>query len=144
MILLNIGFLWYMFYRFEAEKKKSIQSIEIERQEMVYSIGYLIGLLSRNKMLSEAFPDNLRSYFNELVRNDRNLNLILVADSSGRILLSTNVKYEGMNLDSAFFEEITSLTNYEIKQKGNLIVLNMPISEFNKKLLYVRVEYKRR
>lgn len=144
LVLLNIGFLGYIFYKLESEKGKLIQDLEIEKQKMIYSIGYLVGLLSRDKMLSEAFPDNLRTYFNELVRNDRNLSLILIADLSGKIVLSTNVRYEGMNLDSAFLEDITSLINYEVKEKENLLVLNMPVSEFNKKLLYVRIEYKRR
>jgi len=141
VIILDLALIGYFFFRFENEKKTIIQNLTYN---LVYDFGYTLGLFSRDKILSESFPENVRNYLNELVRKDENLNLILIADSTGKVIFSTNVAYENKPINDIFSENITDLVEYEIKSKDNLIILNMPISEFNKKLLYIRIEYKRR
>lgn len=128
----------------EGEKQKFINNFEFQKKQLVYDVAYVLGLFARDKVLSESFPENVRNYLNELVRSDKNLELILISDSSGKVIFSTNVAYEGKNIDEIFSENITSLVDYEIKNTEDKIVLNMPISEFNKKILYLRIEYKRR
>ncbi len=144
VIVLNSIILGYLFFRFENQKNELANKYNVQKQQLVYDLGYLIGLFARDKVLSESFPESVRNYLNELVRSDKNLELILIADSSGNVLFSSNVAYEGKNINEVFSENITSLVDYELKANENSIVLNMPISEFNKKLLYIRIEYKRR
>ncbi len=144
IIVLDLIILGYLFFRFESQKNALVNKYDAQKQQFVYDLGYLIGLFARDKVLSESFPESVRNYLNELVRNDKNLELILIADSIGNIIFSTNVAYEGKKIDEIFSENITSLVDYELKSNNDKIVLNMPISEFNKKLLYIRIEYKRR
>ncbi len=143
LIFLNLFLLGYMFFKFNSEKQNIIRKYELREQNLVYNLGYVIGLFARDKILSETFPENVRNYLNDLIRSDKNLDLILIADSVGRVTYSSNVSYETRNIDEIFSENITSLVNYELKSFEDKIVLNMPISEFNKKLLYIRIEYKK-
>jgi hypothetical protein len=142
-VLINVFVIGYLFFKFEGQKQRIINGFELERQSFVYNLGYTIGLFVRDKVLSESFPDGIRNYLNELVRNNKNLDLILIADSLGNVIYSSNVAYENKNINELFSENITSLVNYQLKSSKDKIILNMPISEFNKKLLYIRIEYKK-
>jgi len=144
LIVLDLFILGFFFFKMESEKQKFINNFEIQKKQLVYDIGYLVGLFTRDKILSESFPENVRSYLNELVRSDKNLELILISDSSGKVIFSTNVTYENKQVNEIFSENITSLVDYELKSNEDKIILNMPISEFNRRILYLRIEYKRR
>ncbi|MEO0223892.1 MAG: hypothetical protein ABIL76_02210 [candidate division WOR-3 bacterium] len=144
LIILDLLAFGFLFFKMESEKQKFINNFEFQKKQLIYDVAYVLGLFARDKVLSESFPENVRNYLNELVRNDKNLELILISDSSGKVIFSTNVAYEGKNIDEIFSENITSLVDYEIKNTEDKVVLNMPISEFNKKILYLRIEYKRR
>ncbi|MDT7879832.1 MAG: hypothetical protein RQ990_03135 [Candidatus Hydrothermia bacterium] len=144
LIVLDLFILGFFFFKMESEKQKLINNFENQKNQLVYDLGYVVALFARDKILSESFPENVRNYLNELVRSDKNLELILIADSSGKVLFSTNVAYENKQIDEIFSENITSLVDYELKSNEDKVVLNMPISEFNRRILYLRIEYKRR
>ena len=128
-----------------AEQKKQMNA-QFANRYAEQSAAYLKNLAKpyvwalRTEMM-QGNINQLNQYNNDMVKQ-KNFQLVMVADTKGVIISSTDKKYEGKNLSALQMENYLGTDSTVVaKTADSLLVMASPIMSFNSKLGTLLIRY---
>jgi len=143
--LISLLAVWgYSTIKYNREKEEVIQKFEkgTPIRSLLKDFGYILGIYATDKVVSEDLGA-LRFHINYLAREDKNILLIMVVDKNDTILLSTNVTQEGEDARNILGYDPMDVGRMALEDKGDVLVLHVPLIKYSTKIGYIRIEYKK-
>ena len=143
--LLSLVGVWgYTTFKYNEEKNQLLQSIEKRTpiKSLLLDFGYILGVYATDKVVSQDLGA-LRFHINYLAREDKNIQLIMVVDSDGIVLLSTDVTQEGEDAKNILGYDPMDIGKMALEDKGDYFVVHVPLIKYSTKIGYIRIEYRK-
>lgn len=149
--VLLIGNVWFIAKNIisnkqhKKEKEELVEAYELQLSEntkrqlelvtktFVWSI--------RSEMLRDNY-DQVGLYFNQLVKEDDRVTEIIAINQKGKMIVSTNKRYEGKAFKSIYDEKSLQLNEISITQDGEVFTIIAPILALNSKIGTLFMQYK--
>jgi hypothetical protein len=149
--VLIIGNVWFIVKnkinnnRHENEKQEMITAFELKLAENTKKQLELVTKTFVWSIRSEMIRDNYDQvglYFNQLVKEDDRVTEIIAIDQKGRMVVSTNKRYEGKAFKSLYNETILQSNDVNITHDGDVFTIVAPILALNSKIGTLFMLYK--
>ncbi len=143
--LISLLAVWgYTTLKYSQEKEEVVQEFEkgAPIKSLLKDFGYILGVYATEKVVQQDLGA-LRFHINYLAREDKNILLIMVVDQNDTVLLSTNVTQEGEDARNILGYDPMDIGKMALEDKGDVLVLHIPLIKFSTKIGYIRIEYKK-
>ena len=143
--LVSLIAVWgYTTIKYGREKKEAIEKLEkgTPLKALLKDFGYILGIYATEKVVSQDLGA-LRFHINYLAREDKNIQLIMIVDKNDTVLLSTDVTQEGEDARDILGYDPMDVGKMAIEDKGDVLVLHIPLIKYSTKIGYVRIEYRK-
>lgn len=141
--VLLLGNLWFGIgnmmsnKRYAKEKKQLIAAYELKLSENIEEQLQLVTKTFVWSIRSEMIRDNYDQvglYFNQLVKEDDRVTEIIAVDRKGKMVVSTNKRYEGKAFKSIHNETALKGDEVSITQEGQIFTIIAPIMALNSRI----------
>lgn len=155
LFLIAIGLSGFLWVSKNMALKKQAKAFDSEKSMLVKQFDETL-LTNSNKNLelmmktfvwavrSEMTRDNqeqVDQYFTQLVKSDKIVEITLI-DKTGKVLISTNKKNEGVMLATAYTDEVLKVEEVSILNKSEQQVIAAPVLSIDSKIGTLIVLYK--
>ena len=156
LILLALGLAGYLWVNNELALKKQMQAFKTEKNELIQTAetnfetttSQQLELMMRTfawAVRGEVTRGNMEQvdlFFTQLVKEDR-VNEIILADTAGKILLSSNKKNEGTMLPTNYGEDILNTEQVLVKTQNEMRIAGVPIMSLDSRFGTLIVVFKK-
>lgn len=149
--VLLIGNVWFIAKNIisnkqhKKEKEELVEAYELQfsentkRQLELVTKTFVWSI--RSEMLRDNY-DQVGLYFNQLVKEDDRVTEIIAINQKGKMIVSTNKRYEGKAFKSIYDEKSLQLNEISITQDGEVFTIIAPILALNSKIGTLFMQYK--
>lgn len=131
--------------RHKREKQELVEAYEMKLTENTKKQLQLVTKTFVWSIRSEMLRDNydqMDLYFNQLVKEDDRVTEIIAVNQKGKMVVSTNKRYEGKAFKSIYNENMLQQNNVTITQDGEVFKIVAPILALNSRIGTLFMLYK--